>query len=81
MGKCCQVGYYRVVQKSEDTILTALKYQLNCVISIGVGAAGDGGIGPPTFRTGDNPPSFTDVFVTCLWCITLGLHLRPRLCC
>jgi len=32
-----------------------------------------------TFRTGRRitpPPSFSDVLVTCLWCITLGLHLR-----
>jgi len=47
------------------------------IVRIGVGAGGDRGIGPPPLSgLGDNPPSFFDVFVTCLWCITLGLHLR-----
>ena len=48
------------------------------VMCIGVGAGGIGGIGPPPLSGlgGIIPPSFSDVFVTCLWCITLGLHLR-----
>ena len=58
------------------SLLVQTEFFNDVIITIGVGAGGIGGIGPPTFRTGGDPPSFSDVFVTCLWCITLGLHLR-----
>ena len=61
----------------EDIILgDALNVGGAAPMGIGVRAGVIGGSVPHFQDWGDNPPSFSDVFVTCLWCITLGLHLR-----
>ena len=40
------------------SLLVQTEFFNDVIITIGVGAGGIGGIGPPTFRTGGDPPLF-----------------------